>query len=35
MVAWAGFEEEIWACFGSTDCKDFDEVLFRVKQISP
>lgn len=35
MVTWIGFEEEIWAHFGPTNCEDFDEALSRVKQIEP
>ncbi|RVW93094.1 Retrovirus-related Pol polyprotein from transposon 17.6 [Vitis vinifera] len=33
-VAWADFEEELWARFGPTECEDFDEALSRVKQMS-
>ncbi|KAL6320971.1 hypothetical protein AAG906_010780 [Vitis piasezkii] len=32
-VAWADFEEELWARFGPTKCEDFDEALSRVKQM--
>ncbi|RVW35013.1 Retrovirus-related Pol polyprotein from transposon 17.6 [Vitis vinifera] len=32
-VAWADFEEELWARFGPTECEDFDEALSRVKQM--
>ena len=25
--------EEIWSCFGPTDCEDFDESLYKIKQM--
>jgi hypothetical protein len=32
MLSWDRFEEELWACFGPSECEDFDETLSRVKQ---
>lgn len=32
IVTWKAFVEELWARFGLTECKDFDEALSRVKQ---
>lgn len=31
-VTWDIFQEELWARFGPTECKDFDEALSKVKQ---
>ena len=33
MVTWELFKEELWACFGPTDCEDFDEALSKIRQI--
>ncbi|KAH9718389.1 hypothetical protein KPL71_022207 [Citrus sinensis] len=34
VVTWEIFVEELWARFGPTDCKDFDEARSRIKQTS-
>lgn len=34
-LGWTEFVDELWARFGPTECEDFDETFFRVKQIGP
>ncbi|KAJ0044670.1 hypothetical protein Pint_04337 [Pistacia integerrima] len=31
-LSWADFEDELWARFGPSECKDFDEALSRIHQ---
>ena len=33
IVTWEIFEEELWARFGPTRCKDFDEALSKVRRV--
>ena len=32
-VSWGMFMEDIWSCFGPTDCEDFDESLYKIQQM--
>ncbi|KAF5468385.1 hypothetical protein F2P56_012540 [Juglans regia] len=32
VISWEKFEQELWARFGPSGCKDFDEALSRIRQ---
>ncbi|KAA8546583.1 hypothetical protein F0562_002678 [Nyssa sinensis] len=33
VISWEKFEEELWARFGPSGCKDFDKALSRIRQL--
>ncbi|KAA8544713.1 hypothetical protein F0562_019440 [Nyssa sinensis] len=33
VITWLDFEDELWACFGPSDCENFDKDLSRIRQL--
>lgn len=33
VISWEKFQEELWAHFGPSSCKDFDEALSKIKHV--